>query len=173
MIKTRKIVMLHSTNPARIWQHYNTKRLSLRDYDTSYYLSENLYGNHLYILSDEAIKEGDWCINNNNNDTLYQPNCLGDNSNWKKVIATTDTSLNLPLIPQNFIKLYIEQYNLGSIITEVKVEYENNNTVNIKFIDLPKYTYSKQEVENLLIACVSYCKGKVYSHDIEWIEENL
>lgn len=99
---------------------------------------------HLYILSDEEIKEGDWffhCkrilkaekakmenyITFNNNSNVAANNC-------KKVIATTDTSIilperfpsftNLPQPSNSFIQKFIEEYNKGNIITDVMVEYE-------------------------------------------------
>ena len=99
------------------------------------------YNQHLYFLNNEEIKEGDWCINNNH-DTIYQPNCKGDLSGWKKIVATTDTSLKISrenshpnsiwkldgaLLPQpskEFIKAFIEAYNSGNPITKVLVEYE-------------------------------------------------
>ena len=98
---------------------------------------------HLYVLSDEEIKEGDWIITNihnkieqvlNNQTSLkfYQERA-------KKVIATTDTSLYthqketvslpervfyLPQPSQQFIQKYIEEYNKGNVITDVLIEYK-------------------------------------------------
>ena len=95
---------------------------------------------HLYIISDDEIKKGDYiyCTITNaieiakyNHDYLIR--------DWKKVIATTDTSLYihqketislpervfyLPQPSQQFIQKYIEEYNRGNIITDVLVEYE-------------------------------------------------
>lgn len=99
---------------------------------------------HLYILSDDEIKEGDWYHNSIDNsikqasDWIYVSTC-------KKIIATTNTSLILhdnsknnkcfgtqlsgkcshilPQIPTSFIQYFIEQYNNGNVITKVNVEY--------------------------------------------------
>jgi len=99
---------------------------------------------HLYILSDDEIKEGDWYHNSIDNsikqtsDWIYVSTC-------KKIIATTDKSLILhdnsknnkcfgtqlsgkcshilPQIPTSFIQYFIEQYNNGNVITKVNVEY--------------------------------------------------
>ena len=120
---------------------------------------------HLYILSDDKIKEGDWFINRQyfadgfvkNNEASYaiwQHNGeIIPNSEPKKIIATTDSSLNLycnhcnsikelatgmcvkcgkfptnsiPLIHQMNIDLYVRYYNKGIKIEEVLVEYEEN-----------------------------------------------
>ncbi len=114
---------------------------------------------HLYIISDDEIKEGDWFIDNITNktvqlchliagDILFNEKMAHFNKNElrKKIIATTDTSLqirdkttkhigrkiitvtgnsNLHQPSQQFIEKYIESYNKGEVITDVLVEYEN------------------------------------------------
>ncbi|MEW2859388.1 hypothetical protein AB1A63_15220, partial [Lactiplantibacillus paraplantarum] len=56
--------------------------------------SKSTVNQHLYILSDDEIKEGDWYHNSIDNsikqasDWIYVSTC-------KKIIATTDTSLIL------------------------------------------------------------------------------
>jgi len=109
---------------------------------------------HLYILSDDEIKEGDWClhlITNNISQCHEKGSYYGD---WKKIIASTDSSIVIdkepyrvidyskgttngvtimkerdiiiPSIPQSFIDKYVSEYNVDNIITEVLVEYEKN-----------------------------------------------
>lgn len=100
---------------------------------------------HLYIISDEEIKEHDWVLIKNN--TIFQNlhgqigSVIGDanylKNNCKKIIATTDTDLkiktkydthisikSLSQIPQQFIEQYITEYNKGNIINDVLVEYD-------------------------------------------------
>jgi len=104
----------------------------------------NITPHHLYILSEEEIKEGDWyytpikrsieqCVNKlliikgGSNDVVQL-----------KIIATTDTSLRIggntgrrengisipiPQPSESFIQKYVEKYNKGEQITEVMVEY--------------------------------------------------
>ena len=93
---------------------------------------------HLYIISDDEIKDNYYIIDNipellkNNGLKFIDGNC-------KKVIATTDTSLYthkketvslpervfyLPQPSKQFIEKYIEEYNKGNVITDVLVEYE-------------------------------------------------
>lgn len=104
---------------------------------------------NLFVLSDEEIKEGDWYY-----DHMYRlvfkatdTSTHKGGNNYKKIIATTDSSLyiqvskwfraddwggkeflttnvNLPQILQSFIEYFISEYNKGNIITEVIVEYE-------------------------------------------------
>ena len=93
---------------------------------------------HLYITTDEEIKEGDWFINTNFQ-KIYQANSenskniieFGPHPEIRKIIATTDklgycidekdglTGYHLPQPSQAFIKKYCEQGG----IDEVDVEY--------------------------------------------------
>lgn len=106
---------------------------------------------HLYIISDDEIKEDDWCINICDNiveqcktTEYHNPPCINNTVRGyhKKIIATTDISLillgefnttngkvgypqyKLPQPSQQFIEKYIESYNKGEVITDVLVEYE-------------------------------------------------
>ncbi len=105
---------------------------------------------HLYIISDDEIKEGDWYLywfmgQQPNEGKIQQ--CINSSlakCNRAKIIATTDTSLkvkkesfiqgfeqlhkyikinNLPQPPQQFIENYIESYNKGDVITDILIEY--------------------------------------------------
>lgn len=105
-------------------------------------INSSVKGYHLYIISEDEIKESDWFIDTTNNHiikALFTP--LPDDC--KKIIATTNkdlvtryderfkdvtinnNSLNqlLPQIPQQFIEQYITEYNQGNIISDVLVEY--------------------------------------------------
>ena len=123
-------------------------KITLYDYDNLKTLSlaqgnhkgtENtIRPQHLYILSNEEIKEGDWYYSKTF-DSIYQatylPLAIKDS---KKIIATTDKSIgytdirvspvkNFCTYPQpsdSFIKKYIEEYNAGRTILKVLVEYE-------------------------------------------------
>ena len=109
---------------------------------------------HLYILSDDEIKKGDYsqtfkavpnremvihhCIDNGDVESANSLEC-------PKVIASTDTSLHaikfrgtkleapskclrgIAVIPQSFIDLYVSEYNKGNKIEEVMVEHFRPN----------------------------------------------
>ena len=103
---------------------------------------------NIYIISDDEIKEGDYFLADNRLNTTSNkglPNWVlckctkvknswvycneipdeGHNGDWcKKIIATTDESLNLPQPSKQFIQKFVEEYNKGNIITDVLVEYE-------------------------------------------------
>ena len=118
---------------------------------------------HLYVLSDDEIKEGDWYHNSIDNSIKQASNWIYV-SNCKKIIATTNDkiSINLgkeyhespirggqmytrlcpyPQIQQSFIEYYIEQYNKGNIITEVDVEmkYLGKSIIGVTPAGVPTY----------------------------------
>lgn len=166
---------------------------------------------HLYFLSDEEIKEGDWMFHMLDekpaqwNGEEINPSVYG----YKKIVATTDKLMldeqstfiygykaPLPQPSQSFIEYFVEEYNKGNVITEVEVEYENedmdfdpaepndinwvkklkinpDNTINTK---LKKESWSREEVIGLI---KKFTKDTTVSYDIwqeefdKWIKENL
>lgn len=138
---------------------------------------------HLYITSDEEIKEGDWCytgknevqqvleISNKhghlifNKETLLFIDC-------EKIIASTDKSLGLPEPSQGFIEKYVSEYNKGNVIEDVLIEYKywdhesygdwfwkpkvsKDNTITIKKV---KDSWDREElpveiIKNMLLYC--------------------
>ncbi len=85
---------------------------------------------HLYFVCDENIKKGEYGL-----DTFIK-NCLPNpikfdeleeelwakDKHWKKVIATTDIDIGLPLIPDSFIQDYVK---VEGKIDEVMVEWDD------------------------------------------------
>ena len=88
---------------------------------------------HLYIVNDDVIQVRDYML-----DTIqfYLENCLEIATKeslyllntpvqgWKKVVATTNKSLNLPQPSDSFIQKYIDSYNAKDVITDILVEYD-------------------------------------------------
>lgn len=147
MKKTFKVVMLPTEKAKNSILLNNSNKLTyFKNYLTQDYLKNvlNSNSNHLYITSDEEIKEGDWLFfwNNKELDSYkpeqYQPN-KGHvlNNGVRKIVATTDKSLNViqedkdprdwgyPQLPESFIQAYIKAYNEGKPITEVDLEMDN------------------------------------------------
>ena len=147
--KRAQAIMLPTNNKSLLYINYSKLQLNkFEQLDTN--------NQHLYIISDDKIKEGDWYIEldinslplsikkadyNKTNEFSLKPY----SDYCKKIIATTDTSLNkkhncdcgattyegcsqcleiLPQPSQQFIEKYIEEYNKGNIIKDVLVEYE-------------------------------------------------
>lgn len=96
-------------------------------YSCKYPMLEAEY-QHLYFTSDEQIKESDWYIDDTNTirkSITSDINYWQQRKDYRKIIATTDTSLGLPEPSKEFIQSYIEAYNKQSPITEVMIEYES------------------------------------------------
>lgn len=93
--KKCKVVMLPTNKKA---ENCLVERFNRLSYQKGYFTKEYLDYNqaksyHLYFLSDEAIKGGDWMYNHDIEPSILQ--CIGKGSlrGWRKIIATTDKSL--------------------------------------------------------------------------------
>lgn len=168
---------------------YNSGRLSS---NKLYYYEKGVVGKeafHIYILAPEGeeIKMGDIFINLNYRDVKETDyDSLSSLKECKKVIASTDSSLNLPRPSNEFLKRYCEEGE----IDEVMVEYENirctqlgadgycplscignsqcrayteklkiapDNTITIRKV---KDTWTREEVETLIYRAISFARDK-------------
>lgn len=83
------------------------------------------YNQHLYMTSDDEIKEGDWYIDDTN---AIRQSVMSDKDYWdrrpnyKKVVTTTDLSLKLPPIPHLFVDHYTIRHNKLKPIQKVWIE---------------------------------------------------
>jgi len=154
---------------------------------------------HLYFLSDDEIKEGDWYLKNGESIIVSALGEIvkGDYKNCKKIIATTDMSLKqeifglgetamcfLPQPSEGFIQKFVNAYNSGNPITEVMVEYNhilsttglNNEWLKVASdntitIRKMKDSWTTQDVINLL---QQFNNDKPGEFDCsKWIEENI
>ena len=144
MWKTCNVVMLATNEKAQILKGSNAGNNLLLDngdnINHSLVDGKRFQYQHLYITSDEEIKEGDWFIKDDELHLWQGAIPEYHKLNAYKIIATTNTALkvhhfykgvfkdleySLPLISQQFIQYYIEKYNEGNVITEVEVEYED------------------------------------------------
>ena len=144
MLKKAQVIMLQTENESR-FHLFTGNKPGLYSYpEIVSAIPKNPYcvNQHLYIISDDEIKENDYCLNLETN-TVFKihKHGLPTSNRNKKIIATTDTSLNyiehddtvpypkgvqirLPQPSQQFITKYIEEYNKGNIIADVLVEYK-------------------------------------------------
>lgn len=165
--------------------------------------STHLKNQHLYFLSDDEIKEGDWFLEKGLRISIF-PNYLTDTNECKKIIATTDKTLifmRTELIPdvfwhkdgnifpqpsEGFIQKFIDAYNSGDPITEVMVEYnhiQSTTDLNEEWLKVNsnytitirkmKDSWSREEVVSLCREAVSYNFNIQGSLFEKWIEENI
>lgn len=117
-------------------------------------MSDKIEFQELYIVSDEEIKEDDWCIYLNRSGSKILCKCkhtkygivyqkvgnaiknygnkdggiTPDKNEIFKIIATNDKSLNLLQPSSEWINYFIDQDNKGNVIDKVMVEYEELNS---------------------------------------------
>ena len=152
--------------------------------DSACYNLSNIKTQHLYITSNEEIKESDLfyntfddkiqkCTKHQLHDgkfaklRVYVEGGDYNESICKKIIATTDTSLGLPQPSQQFIEKYIEEYNKGNIITEVLVEVEEKYIESkLSYISAGGMVgFDKCELKNKRIGSVSCGECENYIQD--------
>ena len=134
-LKRVKVVMISTNQKLNSLKGYLDKSL-LFNYQKEYKTIEAEKGFtghfHLYIISEDKPRAGDWSIYQNKIHKCVE-DIVGDE--FKKIIATTDkltykcnelkVDYFLPQPSQQFIEKYIESYNKGNIITDVLVGYES------------------------------------------------
>lgn len=200
MWKEVTIVMLPFNNEVnKLWQgqiamHHPGHKLFILDEDT--FSRDDLIcdPHHLYFVSDEEIKEGNWYFSKIHNKIFQSVHTDQYFENEFKVIASTDTSLNLPQPSKEWIEYFVSEWNKGNKIEKVMVEYEqegyiihksfpanvsprfylkinSDNTINIKPI---KDSWSREEVRILLADfALEHGTPSNRSAQTKWIEEKL
>jgi len=139
MKKTYKVVMLPSNKPTmlefdeykQLWlnpelQHDNNPD-TVQEYQ------------HLYFISDEKIKIGDW-VYDKLNKTIHQVDSAYSYRGYPKIIATTNEDIwksassnysrengvwGCDKIDESFVKDFHSAYNDDNPITEVELDYKN------------------------------------------------
>lgn len=133
-----RVVML-PTERGIIATYKKTGNLAKPNFRVGIFESDVYQPQHLYILSDDEIKEGDWVLGGTNTivQCMYPENVV--DRDVKKIIATTDVlgfvdkdlsksmggkvERRLPQPSQGFIQKYIDAYNNGKPIEKVIVDY--------------------------------------------------
>lgn len=151
--KRARVVLLPTDNRSHIIYdtRYNELQYHNLDKNNDDYQDKTIKTfHHLYIISDDEIKDKDWvymtirnCIkqvHSHNTDKTFiaTDGTIIFYEDCRKLISATDTSLTikgevagigswynpLPQPSQQFLEKYIESYNKGEVITDVLVEYE-------------------------------------------------
>lgn len=228
MYKKHSLILLPTDEKSNIVLLNNTKKL-LYNVDGMRNGISQTSNQHLYILNDERFKENEYISDGieviKATSKLVEAQTLHNRREWKKIIATTNNNISInlgkekwvaptnskndmvytrlcpfPNLPFLFIQYYIEQYNLGNVITEVEVEYElsemgavvvelgakkediislklnPDNTINIKPL---KDSWTREEVKKLCMDALMHGYNGL-PRDLtpvqgmnKWIENNL
>lgn len=178
MFKKHRVVMLpteKATNFPFIGVYHDNGRKLITYVNSNSTNSALTQPQHLYILSDEVYfshKKGDWVYESDNTIPVYQFTYDICEYPLRRIIASTNPSLNLPSPSDSFIKKYCELGGIDEVIVEYKDYCETDkillkegyidqsmynslsklkvapdNTITIKKV---KDSWSKQEVIDLL-----------------------
>jgi len=159
----KNIHIIPTDKPSRLWVNNLRRRLELD--------SENLVGSntakHIFITSDEEIKEGDWVLSGNK---IYQiKESAKDFLNHvqgisKKIILTTDQDLikdGVQAIDDEFLEWFMK----NPACEEVKIE-DYGNLYNFRYLVLIPKEEPKQEVTGVddNRPKPNYCYAKEQGH---------
>jgi len=140
MKRTHKIIML-PTDKSNLYTDCNGN-LQITSKEWSQGDLSGCTMQHLYILSDDEIKEGDWCYNPNNDGSVVRYTKYFRITVFK-IIATTDPKLNnyiendkgegvdeiFPQIPQSLIEYYAKHQPEEVELEYVKVDNDTSATI--------------------------------------------
>jgi hypothetical protein len=110
------IHILPTDQPSRLWIDTITGKLVLDKEPNT------LDNQHIYITSDEEIKDGDWMIRGNEQPTLVTPNFFWDfGVRYYKIILTTDPTLiadGVQAIDDEFLEWFVKNPNCEFVEVE-------------------------------------------------------
>lgn len=158
-----------------------TPELGLRITESKFGMKEAIYY-HLYLVSDRNIRKGDYFLNGMNNLSLATKDTfIGDwynvtSKSCRKIEATTDKSLNLPLIPHSFVEKYIQAqrkidrvsisiYYDRANITDAALDYPGGEVIIIPVKD----SWNREELKTELNK--AYQLGHAHANKVIGYEE--
>lgn len=151
--KKCKVVILDAKNSTGLAFSFKTNELFISVFDSLNY-KECIY-KHLYILSDDEIKEGDYVFEvERRRIGKVSKSEINEKGIWdlkiktekyeyypvnipKKIIASTDFSLGILYLDKNFIKQYVEANGFNEIL----VEYKNKKPTFLQIFIIVNYQY--------------------------------
>lgn len=137
--KEFKVVMLPTEKATNI-AIFNNDYLQDDDNNFRNYTKEGVNKQHLYIVSNDKInKDGELCYSTIEKRFINNQLLDATSKGRLKLLASTDSSVGLPSIPESFIQAYIKSYNESKIIEEVELEMEEST---VEFED-NSLTYKK------------------------------
>ena len=167
-LKRTKVVMLPTDDMSNITVMYPNRAGSYLQFGTrKYYAPEHVKSQHLYFITDEEIKEGDWVFSNRTGSVgLCKHNWQGGYNGSYKIIASTDPKLIIEKTQRSMLnnlitnrvklpqpsKAFIEKYCKVGGIDEVMVEYwiDNDHIRRKHLRDVPKGMNPETVVASIL-----------------------
>jgi hypothetical protein len=157
----KNIHILPASSPSRLIKDIWKNTFSLvENFNTNHI---DFKAQHLYITSDEEIKEGDWCIYINTNqifqvDSYTISNHIHIDANLKKIILTTDQDLDgVQTIKDDFLEWFVKNPSCEEVEVEKWFDtshidlgygskvYHNNPNMPLYKIIIPKEEPKQKE----------------------------
>lgn len=141
----KNIYLLQTDKPSRLWTNNLRRRLELDEFPSQH--PSNI-AKHLYITSDEVIKEGDYVFNLTSR-YVYSITELWEIVSYeRKIILTTDQELiadGVQAIDEDFLNWFVE----NPTCEEVKMTYENDTDLYGCDFNYYKITIPKEKPKNV------------------------
>lgn len=122
---------------------------------------------HIYILTDSDVNKGDYYFFRHGGETTINlaeaevksvqewrergitESRMNESLILKRIVATSDESLGLPILPFEFLEQYVTLYNEFDQITEAYVEYEDyQDSINYHHDIFHNFTRVKRNIDN-------------------------
>jgi len=106
----KNVHLIPTSQPSRLFYGANAKKLMLSSTAVSFKTFERS-PQHIYITSDEEIKEGDYIIELDGNEVFRSKGVMGKNDWCKKIILTTDQDLikdGVQSIDDEFLEWFVK-----------------------------------------------------------------
>jgi hypothetical protein len=127
----KNIYLIPTEKPSRLYKSKITQNIFISNIISQH--GDATYNQHLYITSDEEIKEGDWCINTVESIILTldkETKKAIPFESIKKIILTTDQDLindGVQAIDDEFLEWFVKNPSCERV--EVENEWEGNGTM--------------------------------------------
>jgi hypothetical protein len=123
----KNIHLLPTEKPSVLYKRNDLNTFHLGDFDICEPNDTLRTNQHIYITSDEEIKEGDWMIRGNEQPTLVTHDFFWDfGDRYHKIILTTDQDLiadGVQAIDDEFLEWFVKNPSCESVETKV-VDFE-------------------------------------------------
>ena len=173
----KNIHVFPTSQPSNIWINYVVQRLIYGKF-TSNDAKINCQNQSIYITSDEEIKEGDWCLDE---DGLKKCTAHAGAMNhyFQKIILTTDQYLikdGVQAIPDEFLEWFVKnpscelveiRYNVGTYNPDYLKFYEVSPPKSYYKIIIPKEEFSKDEIDRFFVNMVCNPKEEPKQETLE------
>jgi len=164
----KNLHVLPTDKPSRL----HNKNGELGNYPSTKLYIEDFKGNqhnsfHIYITSDEEIKEGDWCLDINKNIIiLWSHPHTTTTPFFKKIILTTDQSLDgIQAIDDEFLEWFVKNPSCERVKIKERQHFRADKSKRINPLTVVYYTYKIIIPQEEVFEMYSHLYGKTVTMD--------